>query len=85
MVVPLLYEVGLEKLFDYVLVVRADPEVVEKRNRLARKMTAEEISLRRAAQLPLAVKEERADFIIDNNGPPAETRRRVKEIWRKLC
>jgi len=85
MVVPLLYEVGTEKLFDYVIVVRAAPEVVEKRNSRARKMTGEEINKRRAAQLPLAEKEQRADFIIDNNGPPAETRRQVEEIWRKLC
>ncbi len=84
MVVPLLYEVGSEKLFDYVVVVRAAPEVVEKRNSRARKMTGDEINKRRAAQLPLAEKEQRADFIIDNNGPTAETRRQVKEIWKKL-
>ena len=84
MAVPLLYEVGTEKLFDYVVVVRAAPEVVKRRNSLSRKMTGDEIEKRRDAQLPLARKEERADFIIDNNGTVAETRRQVEEFWKKL-
>jgi len=84
MVVPLLYEVGMEELFDYVLVVRADPEVVEKRNSFSRKMTGDEINRRRDAQFPLVSKEERADFVIDNNGSPAETRRQVEKIWRRI-
>ncbi len=83
-VIPLLFETGLEHQFDYVAVVKAAGETVRERTSAARGMTGEEIELRRAAQLPLAEKIRRADFVIDNNGPLSETRRQAEEIWAKL-
>ncbi len=83
-VIPLLFETGLEHQFDYVAVVEAGGETVRERTSAARGMSGEEIERRRAAQLPLAEKTRRADFVIDNNGPPGETRRQVEEIWAKL-
>ncbi len=80
-VIPLLFETGLEGGFDYVVAVSADPNTVRERTSSARGMTAEEIERRRASQLPLEEKARRSDFVIDNNGPLAETRRQVEEIW----
>jgi dephospho-CoA kinase len=83
-VIPLLFEVGLQDQFDYVLVVEADEKTVRERTAAARGMTEREIASRRSAQLPLAEKIRRADFVIDNNGPLEETRRQVEEIWARL-
>lgn len=83
-VIPLLFEAGMRDGFDVVITVRADPEKVRERTASSRGMTAGEIELRRASQLPLEEKVRRADFVIDNNGSPAETRRQVEEIWAQL-
>ena len=83
-VIPLLFETGLEDRFDYVAVVEAAGETVRERTAAARGMSGEEIERRRSAQLPLAEKVRRADFVIDNNGSAGETRRQVEEIWAKL-
>jgi dephospho-CoA kinase len=81
---PLLYETGLDKETDCVLVV-----VVNEATQLTRLterdgLTAEEAKLRVASQMPLAEKAGRADYVIDNNGTLEETRRQVVELWHKL-
>ncbi len=83
-VIPLLFEAGMENNFDYVITVAADGDTVRERTAVSRGMTEEEIDRRRAAQLPLEEKIRRSDFVIDNNGPPAETRRQVEEIWKAV-
>ncbi len=83
-VIPLLFEAGLADAFDRIVTVIAGPEIVQERTSAARGMSQEEIARRRAAQLPLAEKSRRADFVIDNNGTLAETRRQVEEIWEEL-
>ena len=83
-VVPLLYEAGTEGLFDRVVVVVADPATVVRRTASARRMTPEEIARRQAAQLPLAEKARRADYVVENGGSLAATERQVERIWRDL-
>ncbi len=83
-VVPLLFEAGLESDFDYLIVVTADRETVERRVADSRNMNKEEIDLRRKAQFPLREKEKKADFIIDNSGSIAEIRAQVKLIMKSL-
>lgn len=83
-VIPLLFETGLEGDFDYLIVVTADRETVNRRVREKRKMSEEEIERRRAAQFPLSEKAKRADFIIDNSGSIEQTREEVKKIWERL-
>ncbi len=69
---PLLYEVGLERLLDSVVVVWAPPEL--QRARLAARdgLSAAAAEARLAAQLPIAEKAARADFVVENVGAPAE-------------
>jgi dephospho-CoA kinase len=83
-VIPLLFEAGLNDDFDYIVTVAADPQTVRKRTASARGMTEREIARRRSAQLPLAEKIRRADFVIDNNGTVAETRKQAEKIWQTL-
>lgn len=67
---PLLYEVGLEALLDSVVVVWAPLHVQRARLALRDGLTPDEADARLAAQLPLDEKAARADFVVDNVGPP---------------
>lgn len=66
--IPLLFETGLEKDFDFVVFVDAPQE--ERLRRLVEDRGLEEDEARRmmGAQLPARTKRERADFVIDNGG-----------------
>ncbi len=68
--VPLLYEVGLEALVESVVVVWT-PRAVQL-ERLVRRdaLLPAEAEARLGAQLPLDEKAARADFVVENDGPP---------------
>jgi len=81
---PLLFEAGAEQRVDAVLVVSASEG-----EQLARLMARDNISAadahaRIAAQLPLAAKIARADYVIDNSGTLASTAAQVKALCREL-
>lgn len=78
--IPLLYETGHEKDFDYV-VVTACPAEVQLQRILERDRISEEQALQRiAAQLPVSWKVEQADFVIQTGGAKPETDRQVGEL-----
>lgn len=81
--IPLLYESKWDKKMDRVVVVDATLE-----RRLARLkkrgFSAAESRRRIAAQMSLAEKARRADFVIDNNGSVAQTKKQIDEIWTEL-
>lgn len=82
--VPLLFEVGADRLVDEVWVVVAPRE--ERLARLRRRdpdLSPEELERRMAAQMPLEEKAARADVVIDNSGPLEATRRRVRQAWQE--
>ncbi len=82
--VPLLFEAGLEKNFDTVIVVDAgEPEQIDRmsaRDGRPARQTAGIIE----AQWPLEAKKARADFVVDNRGSLADTREQVKKLWQQL-
>jgi dephospho-CoA kinase len=80
---PLLYEAGAEKRADKVLVVTANPAVQKKRLMARDGIDAATADLRISAQMPLAEKVLRADFVVDNSGAPAETARQVELLCRE--
>ncbi|MGB0333755.1 MAG: dephospho-CoA kinase [Opitutales bacterium] len=65
--IPLLFEKRLETTFDLTVCVSCAPNVVESRM-LARGYSGAEIEQRRAQQMPLRQKVERADHLISNSG-----------------
>ncbi len=82
--IPLLFECGLERLVDQVVVV-----VAEQRAQLGRLTTGSGISqedaLRRiGAQMPLAHKISRADKVISNNGTLQDLERSVRALWSQI-
>ena len=82
--VPLLFEAGLESAYDRVIVVYVDLEEQVQRLQDRNGRGAEEIAGLLSAQWPLADKAARADFVVDNRGPLAETDAQVQEIWAEL-
>lgn len=82
--IPLLLEVGMQGLFDLILLVYAPPEVqiarVMKRNR----MTRDEAVARLEAQMPIDEKLRAADVVIRNDGTMRDLEKRVGEVWEEL-
>jgi dephospho-CoA kinase len=82
--IPLLFELGLETLYDRVIVVFTDLE--SQRLRLARRDSRDrdEVEGILAAQDPLDQKAARADFVVNNSGGLEATREQVKKIAAEL-
>lgn len=82
---PLLIEAGMTSLVDELWVVAVDEETqlqrLMERDGLDRGAAQQRI----ASQMPLREKVKRADRVIDNQGPLAETLARVEEYWKKAC
>ncbi len=80
---PLLFEAGADALCDEVWVVAVNREDQAKRLMKREGYSREEALSRIDAQMPLAEKEARATYIINNEGTIEQTRRRVLELWEK--
>jgi len=81
---PLLFEAGLERMMDKVIVVYADTKNQVRRLRRHSSLSVQEIQARIRAQMPLKKKLRMADFVIDNNGTPGQTRKQAAIIRRLL-
>jgi dephospho-CoA kinase len=82
--IPLLFELGLEKSYDRVIVVRADES--GRKQRLARRdcRAPDEAAGILAAQEIWREKAARGDFVVDNSGSLSATRDQVKKIIGEL-
>ncbi|NLX91177.1 MAG: dephospho-CoA kinase [Firmicutes bacterium] len=83
--IPLLFEVGMDKYVDVVLVVAADKEIQIERLSKRDGLVREEALRRIASQMDVQEKIKAADFIIYNNGPVACLQEQVEQIWDKLA
>jgi len=81
---PLLFEAGAAQRVDLVLTVMLDPAVQRQRLAGRDRLTPAQMQARIDAQWPQAEKIARADFVIDNSGPLAETRRQVAAHYQHL-
>jgi dephospho-CoA kinase len=81
--VPLLIEVGAQRLVDRVVVVTAPADV--QRRRLQRKYdwTEEEIARRIGSQWDVSAKAALADDIVDNADGLEHTRKQVRRLWKE--
>jgi dephospho-CoA kinase len=81
---PLLFEAGAEGRVDEILVILVDP-AVQLQRLLERDMLSEtEARQRIVAQWPQADKVQKADYVIDNSGPLAQTRMMVEALYDYL-
>lgn len=82
-IIPLLFEAGMEKGWDGVLAV-ASPSALQWRRLLERGLTEEEARGRLAAQWPQASKMERADWVVFNGGSRELLKDQVKAVLRLM-
>ena len=87
---PLLYEAGLEGLFDTIIAVQATPgqqqERLQARETAAGRpaLTKRELTERLQAQFSTEEKARRAHFVVPTSGSLEETRHAVETIWPRL-
>jgi dephospho-CoA kinase len=83
--VPLLFETGLERIYAPVVVVDA-PDALRRLRLAARdQLPPQQIEARLAAQLPLAEKVKRADYVIDNDASLTLLHARCDETLDAIC
>lgn len=82
--VPLLFEAGLEKHYDEIWAVYTDEQTLRKRLGARDKLSIEEVERRLAAQLPQAEKVSRSSEKIDNSGTVEETEAQVITLVDKV-
>jgi dephospho-CoA kinase len=82
--IPLLFEAGVEKMVDLVLLVYISPEEQIRRLMIRSSFTPEEAERRVASQMPIGEKIPRADIVIRNGGSVEETAREVDRAWEEL-
>jgi dephospho-CoA kinase len=83
--VPLLFEAGVHKRVDKIIVVTADRETqiarLKKRNGLSRAEALRRIR----SQMPLAKKIQQTDHVLDGTLPRPSLRKQVGELFNSLC
>lgn len=82
--IPLLFELGMEKEFDVVVLVEARPELRLERLVRERGLSEEEARRMIEAQMPSEAKRPKADLVIENEGTREELEAKAKEAWREL-
>ncbi len=84
--IPLLLDTAPRNLFplDGVIVVAVDVETQLARMMARDGLTRDDALQRLQAQRPLAEKVAEADWVVDNSGPAAQTRRQVEDLWTRL-
>jgi dephospho-CoA kinase len=83
--VPLLFEVGLEQVLRPVVVVSSSQALQLARATKRDASTAEHVAARIRAQLPLAEKRRRADYVIDNDGDLPTLIASADEVLDRIC
>ena len=76
----LLFEVGLEEGFDWIIVVDAPNEARMQRLKDRSGLTDEQVQARMREQLPMQEKRAWADFVIDNGGSLEDLRKSVEKV-----
>ncbi|MFD2327974.1 dephospho-CoA kinase [Cohnella sp. GCM10020058] len=82
--IPLLYESGLQHLYESVMVAYVPREI--QRIRLIERdgLSPEEADKRLGAQMDIEKKRQLADYVIDNSGTLADTEAQLDRFWRSL-
>jgi dephospho-CoA kinase len=81
--VPLMYESGLQLMFEQVMVVYAPREMQLTRLMHRDQLTKEEAEQRLLAQMPIEEKRKLADIVIHNDSQLEMTERQIDEFWQR--
>lgn len=80
--IPLLYESGLESLYEEVMVVYVPREMQLERLIKRDGLSVSEAQSRLNAQMDIELKKKQADIVIDNSQGLSETERQIDDFWR---
>lgn len=84
-VVPLLFETGWDRDFDFIVCVSADRRTQLRRMVELRGMRPEDAEARLAAQMPCEEKEKRSSAVVRNCGSAGELARKAREIAQAIA
>ncbi|MGD0274649.1 MAG: dephospho-CoA kinase [Syntrophales bacterium] len=82
--VPLLFEVGMNALFNVTILIYISAIVQANRLMVRNGFTREEARIRLCSQMPIEEKRKLADIIIDNSGTIEETQGVISRVWKDL-
>jgi len=82
--VPLLFEGGMQHLFDLTILVMVEPAQQIKRLIARNAICRADAELRLLSQMPIRDKITLADIVIDNQCAIQETQTKVADVWRGL-
>ncbi len=82
--VPLLFEVGMEGYFDYILTVSVEPEERIKRLMARDQISREDAESLMRAQMPEDEKQNKSDYVLDNSGTLEETIESVDRFYQEF-
>jgi dephospho-CoA kinase len=82
--IPLLYETGRDRDFNAIIVVACDPETQVQRIIARDGLLEQDARQRVAAQLPIAAKLAKADYVIRTDGTLDDTDEQVRQVWKAL-
>jgi len=80
----LIYEIKIDRFMDKIIVVYIDKDEQIKRLIKRNNLSKDEASQRIKSQMPMEIKVEMADYVIDNNNSLDETKKQVEKIWKSL-
>jgi dephospho-CoA kinase len=81
---PLLFEVGLDRLCDKVIVVWAPHKIEIARLVIRDNLNIQEAKKRIQSQMPIGKKMELADFVVDNSGTKQKLKRNITSLYKLL-
>jgi dephospho-CoA kinase len=81
---PLLFEVGLDRICDKIVVVWVSCDIQLKRLSLRDKLNADQVKKRISFQMSMGEKIELADFVIDNSDSKEDLKKRVSGLYELL-
>lgn len=81
---PLLYETNLDKICDKVLCVWVEPKIQIQRLMTRNHFSLEEAKNRISKQMPLQIKKEKANYLINTRGTFEETKKILKKIIKEI-
>ncbi len=80
----LIYEISIERMFDFIVVVNTSMPLRMKRVNERDGMTQKQFKERAGKQIPLADKVKWADYVIDNNGSLEALKENTKKLYNDL-
>ncbi|MDR2426272.1 MAG: dephospho-CoA kinase [Endomicrobium sp.] len=81
---PLLFEVGLDRICDKIIVIWAPYDVQSKRLASRDRLNEEQVKKRIDSQMSIEKKTGLADYVVDNTGSKAALGRKIKELYLLL-